>query len=299
MDKRLPDSADRRRFLKLSGAGLLGVLGSAGTVVGQQSHGTSTEDLTTTGLHVFRYIPHDDDDYFLKEERFVSQELKDRYGKATVVFEPEPFPREFVPDEHKNTDEEYVQQYRDTAVIGTSEELYDAEQQESETTDGDITTDSVVRYTGPKYVHKSGDLNIRTGPINVGWRRYLDLWAGDVKRIMRNNGWRANEYYGKRYILTRNGPKAQNREVGRNISFPRRWHIRIYNIPGTKYKVIGQAHHDPYNHYENDRRFSRARNVVLNTWRNRTRYRTGRTYVGNRSGFPDRGSYDGYMGVIH
>lgn len=301
-------SPSRRRFLKTAAAAVAGT-----TVFGVGGATAANGPLRATGQRIHRFVPNGED--FLHEDRFVSPDLVERFGRDAVSFETERVPRDAIADEYLNPDRAFTASFRQTVVLGSPEEHAAAEQamrdQRSDgvSTSGTISTQDQPYYMGPLYVYKDGDTLVRTGPINVGWRRYLGLNASEVDQKMYNEAaW--NGYWegfaGTRYILLDNGTtmKPQDVHASKPTGPSSQWHGRLYNLPSDEsgdYAVVCQAHRDPECHCYDDWRFADSRRRFLNTWENditSSSYDTDNIYVANGTSYADEDSSNGYFGVV-
>ncbi|WP_276280739.1 hypothetical protein [Halorussus caseinilyticus] len=300
---------NRRRFLQTTAA----VFGTA--VVGAGAAAATGEGpITATGRRIHRFVP--DGDTYRHEDQFVSSDLVGRYGDEAVSFETERVPRKAVPGKHKNPDRAFTRTYRETVVVGAPEEHAAAERAERERLQSDdvstsgVSTDSQPYYYGPLYVYKDGDQLVRTGPINVGWRRYLGMDAGEVDSKMYNQAdW--NGYWegfaGDRYVLLDNGTtmKKQDVHASKPTGLSSQWHGRLYNLPTDEsddYAVVCQAHHDPECHCYSDWDFADSRRKFLDVWDSNIDdgyYLTDNVDVYNGTGYSDDESSNGLFGVVY
>lgn len=300
-----PDSAtgiDRRRFLRLAGSGLL----AASVPAGSAAAADSEFPLRAEGTRIIRFVPAGES--YRKLERFVSSDLAERYGSATVEYDPEPVDARHVPDEYRNPDRAFTLEFDDVAVVGTWDEHVTAERhlREGANASGDIEAQShTPSYWGPFYAYKSSSLAERSAPINVAWRRYLGLDAGEVKTKMLNNGWGSIIPSSDRYALLYDGSswyaQKQVNHIRKPTGFTDQWHCRTWNLSYSMdddYRVAVQAHHDPWDHGYlggSDWQFSESRQTVLDTWDGISSYYTANTSIGNGGDFP---SSNGLLGVV-
>ncbi|WP_455448379.1 hypothetical protein [Natrinema thermotolerans] len=193
MDAKDPTRFGRRGFLaSIASSGLLAGLVGVGSAASDDDAGP----VTVSGRRIHKYRP--DGDFFEHEQRFVSPELRDYYGKATLVYDEGTIHRRAVPDEYTDPDRAFTLNYRDTAVIGRFREFdrLETKQRDAGSADAAVGTASIPDYTGPLYVYNSDvdnpqeeDLGEATGPINVGWNRDLDRDAASINSQMESWGW--------------------------------------------------------------------------------------------------------------
>ncbi|PSP81072.1 hypothetical protein BRC81_01390 [Halobacteriales archaeon QS_1_68_20] len=177
-----------------------------------------------------------------------------------------------MPEQFRDPDRAGTVEFQDDGVFGTWEQHANAERDLRE---GDLTQSH--DYTGPLYCYKSEDLAERTAPINVGWRYYHDFTASEVDSIMANHGWDGTLTSTDRYVLVFTGPysyeiKKQDAQAKKPTGWTSQWHGRLYDLPDADddgYDVIGQFHHDPWDHgwlTDPDWRFAEARQECSSDW---------------------------------
>ena len=301
----------RRNVLKQVGVGVASVGAISSAATGSAAAEVDGEGpLYATGTYIDRYIP--DGDTFRYEERFVSNELVDRYGKATVEFETESVLRERIPDEYKNPDRAFVRKYEDTAVLGAPEEHYAAEEKERErrkadSSGGFSTASHTPVYLGPLYVYKSGSTDVRKGPINVGWRRYLGFNAYEVNQKMyQDASWDGGLPMHDRYVIHEGGwTEKQDQAVAKPTGiYGEQYHDRLWTLPNYEdddYSVVAQAHYDCAFHSGCNWKFADARRYNLKVWRKYINgfYSTDNWKIYNGSGYQGDQTSNGYLGVVY
>ncbi|WP_157971673.1 hypothetical protein [Halorussus litoreus] len=163
-------------------------------------------------------------------------------------------------------------------------------------------------YNGPLYTYSSGDLDEKTGPINVTWYDG-DFTAQNVKQDMLDDGWGSiyvpsfSSYVG---YETSNGDveKSEDKHIKEEAGLVpgEQWHGRLYNIPDDYYgghEVVGAAHRDPADHGiapgDEQWRFDDARDKFVDTWEG-LGYSSSSESVGNGDDFS---SSDGDLEVIY
>jgi len=310
------DSFGRRRFLGGATAGLFAAAVPAGTAAANESGGAgspgeSEGPITATGKRIHRFEP--DGDEYVHHERFVSQDLRPRFGRATVEYDPITVASERVPQDVRESRGASVIQYRDTGVFGTFEQHAAAEQQlktelkaEREESGPEAASHSPY-YFGPLYTYRSGSVAERTAPVNVAWRRYLGLSASEVRSKMVNDGnWGNFIPSSDRYVLYYDGSsyvsKKQDRHVKKSTGVTSQWHGRLYDVPSADdddYGVVCQAHHDPWDHghiTDPDWQFADSRREILDAWESLGIYFTENQDAYNGSDF---GSSNGLVGIVY
>lgn len=215
--------------------------------------------------------------------QFISTDLRERYGKQTFKVDRGTIPRESVPEEYRDPDRAFQVKHEDTAVIGTNEELWNAEQAEREASSEEMSTQAVTSYTGPLYVYEEdedgGGLGEATGPINVGWDNGLGWNSSQIASYMQDRGWESWwRWEGDRYVLMHYSSGIESEKADENIkksvgtSPSTQYHIRTYNIASyvdDDVLVWGQAHKDPWDHGEwqdTDWSFFESRAEVQDDW---------------------------------
>jgi len=270
--------ATRRGFLRSTGITLTGLFGFSG--VGTATSANDKIGPTKTEATVIKRFRPDGDQYTVKK-RTVSPAFKDRFGGPTITYEPEPVPREFIPDEHTDPDKPFTVQYRDKVVVGTLEEQQAAERGTHET--NRLSNLSLSQsYDGPKYVYESAsgaedqDLYERTAPINVAWGNSINKDASELQSYMKNQDWEKHWTMpgsASRYILYNGSAQSQNEHIYKEIYYARQLHIRVYNVSVDSsvepIQVIGNAHRDPLDHNhigDEPWEFNDARDETSSDW---------------------------------
>lgn len=267
----------RRDFVRTAGvtlAGLVGITGVSGATT--RSQGPSPERAEATVVK--RFSP--EGDHFRLEKRAISPAFKERFGGPVLTYEPEPVPREAVPEEYTDPDRPFTITYRDDLVVGTLEEQLTAERAEREAATADARSSQY--YDGPKYIYESAsgaedeDIYERTAPINVAWGTSIDRNALQLQSYMESKGW--EEHWtmpgsGTRYILYNGSAEAQDEHIYKEIHYTRQWHIRAYDVSvdssTESIQVIGNAHRDPLDHNkigDEPWQFNDARDEAANDW---------------------------------
>ncbi|WP_435552524.1 hypothetical protein [Natrinema sp. CGMCC1.2065] len=299
MDAKDPTRFGRRGFLaSIASSGLLAGLVGVRSAASDDDAGP----VTVSGRRIHKYRP--DGDFFEHEQRFVSPELRDYYGKATLVYDEGTIHRRAVPDEYTDPDRAFTLNYRDTAVIGRFREFdrLETKQRDAGSADAAVGTASIPDYTGPLYVYNSDvdnpqeeDLGEATGPINVGWNRDLDRDAASINSQMESWGW-TSLYAGSpgdRYVIMDEDASLpyvtkQDEHIVKGLSTPTtQYHVRAYDLPQYEEEniaVAGQAHKDPVLHDGPPWNFAEAREAASSAWDDNG-YSTVFHYVENGEGY--------------
>lgn len=264
------NNVSRRRFVSTAAAGLFAGSVAASTAAADPE-GDSEYPVYAQGTRKHHFEPLGGE-RFEHRERFVSQDLQDAFGKATITLETEEIHRDEVPDKFKGPDRAGKISGADDGVFGTWEQHANAERDLRE----GVSTES-HDYTGPLYNYKDGDVSERSAPINVGWRSYHGFDAGEVNDIMWDNGWDGTLISTDRYVMVLTGSysydiRKQAYHTKKPTGWTTQWHGRLWNIPDADddgYDVIGSYHHDPWDHGwlgGDDWRFSDSRQKASDDW---------------------------------
>jgi len=311
---------NRRTFLRAVASGL--ALSTAPTFATASKGGSKTKpDLPTRawGIRKYHYKPDPKSDNFVLNEQFINRESFDNSklraqtnGSRTVNFDPEIVHRDLIPEEYKNPDRSFHFKFIDDAILGTFDQHMQAQQMQLSKLNTETSSTSrgggPPHYNGPLYTYKSGDIDERTGPINLSWHEN-GFSPHSIKSDMLDDGW-GSIYVpsGSRYIgyyrddghVKAEEDKHVKQEAG--LVPGEQWHVRLYDIPGDDFdghEVVGAAHRDPADHGKlpggEQWRFSDSREKVRDVWKG-LGYPIETQHVSNGSQFS---TSDGFLSVIY
>ncbi len=302
----------RRGLLRTTGGTLAALIGCAGIGAAASDDDGDGDDVgptTAEATVIKRFRPSDDDEHFYLEKRAISPTFKRRFGGPVLTYEPEPVPREAIPEKYTDPDRPFTRQYRDDLVVGTLEDHLEVEKP-AETDGTEEVRTQTQYYDGPKYVYESAsgaedqDIYERTGPINVAWGSSVDKTASQLQSYMEDRDWQEHWTMpgsGNRYILYDGQAQAQDEHIYKEIYYTRQWHIRVYDVSvdssTDSIQVIGNAHRDPLDHNligDDPWYFNDARDEAMNDWESWSR---SAEYV--FGGGTRWETHDGNVGVIY
>ncbi|WP_207592711.1 hypothetical protein [Halomontanus rarus] len=309
-------NSTRRKFLELTGLTLTGLGASASaTVAGATADSEDVGPTTARTTVIKRFSP--DGEHFELEKRAVSPRFDERFGGPVLTYDPEPVPREAIPEEYTDPDRPFTVQYEDDLVVGTLEDQLVVERREGGGDAGGTQTQSQSQirtqtqsYDGPQYVYESAsgaegqDIYERTAPINVAWGASVGMDASQLRSYMENRGWQDHWTMpgsGSRYILSDGQARAQDDHIYKEIYYTRQWHIRVYDVTVDSsvesLQVVGNVHRDPLDHNhvgDEPWYFDDAREETTGAWES-----WGRSSEYVFTGGTMWETHDGNLGVIH
>ncbi|MEZ3142310.1 hypothetical protein [Halobaculum sp. MBLA0143] len=315
----------RREVLK-SAAVSAAVVGAAGISSAQQSDGDPPVGAGTAGndrgLPVFadgvlvieyskKTVSADErggsEDQYVIDRTFESDDLFERYGDRRFNYDSLTVSERLVPDAVRSGERS---RYRKRAqrVIGTQSEQRQAEKQvwaqEAKTQDVPALSNEVPLYS---YESESdaagGSKQDRTSPLNVAWEsRDSKKIQGKMETGQNGPVWLNGTSPFPQINLHVNLPDGGTRSTDKHVMkiIPdlcplqtKQYHIRLYDVPASGVKAVGQAHRDPCYHGKapeipiinpdaaTNWKIDQARGAVTNFWEDGHGHHTDKPYVGN------------------